>query len=114
MGPPRAPRTRHGQHNRSYQPGAASPLQPVNLAVSACALAAPSDKERDPRGCMMTTLAPDRAGPAARPTAGQQDRGRAVEPARGPGRSPGQRKDDSGTRAWLRRRAVAAWMNVLI
>src|SRR6201985_2047782 len=60
---------------------------------------------------MMTTLAPDRAGPAA---AGPESRSRALEPARGPGRSAGQQKDDSGTRAWLRRRAVAAWMNVLI
>jgi hypothetical protein len=63
---------------------------------------------------MMTILAPDRAGPTARPAAGQQDRSRALAPARGPGRSPGQQKGDSGTRAWLRRRAVAAWMNVLI
>src|ERR1700748_384034 len=60
---------------------------------------------------MMTTLAPDRAGPAA---AGPESRSRALEPARGPGRSAGKQKDDSGTRAWLRRRAVAAWMNVLI
>ena len=59
----------------------------------------------------MTTLAPDRAGPAA---AGPESRSRALEPARGPGRNAGQQKDDSGTRAWLRRRAVAAWMNVLI
>src|SRR5262249_27568201 len=58
---------------------------------------------------MMTTLAPDRAGPAA---AGPQNRSRALEPARGPGRSPGQQKDDSGTRAWLRRRAVAAGRSV--
>ena len=64
----------------------------------------------------MTTLAPDRAGPeAAGPeAAGPQNRSRALEPARGPGRSAGRRNDDSGTRAWLRRRAVAAWMNVLI
>ena len=54
----------------------------------------------------MTTLAPDRAGAEA----GR----RAPEPARAPDQGPGQRNDDSGTRAWLRRRAVAAWMNVLI
>jgi len=58
----------------------------------------------------MTTLAPDRAGPVA---AAKMAR-RAPEPACAPDRGPGQRKDDRGTRAWLRRRAVAAWMNVLI
>ena len=59
---------------------------------------------------MMTTLAPDRVGPAARP----EERRRAPVPAAGPGPSAGRPDDDSGTRAWLRRRAVAAWMNVLI
>src|SRR2546421_3589594 len=70
----------------------------------------------------MTTLAPDRAGPAAGPTAGPaagpaagpQAPGRAQEPAAGPPRSVGSLPNDSGTRAWLRRKAVAAWMNILI
>jgi hypothetical protein len=69
-------------------------------------------------GCRMATLAPDRdglatelaPGPATGPEAGRQ----APEPARARGRGPVQPKDDRGTRAWLRRRAVAAWMNVLI
>src|SRR6266702_2342372 len=73
-------------------------------------------------GYRMTTLAPDRAGPAAGPTAGPaavpaarpQPPGRAQEPAAGPARSAGSLPNDSGTRAWLRRKAVAAWMNVLI
>ncbi len=39
---------------------------------------------------------------------------RALGPADGPGRSPGWQHNDSGTRAWLRRKAVAAWMNALI
>jgi len=54
----------------------------------------------------MTTLLPGRAGPEA----GR----RAPEPSNTQGRSAGPPKDDSGTRAWLRRKAVAAWMNVLI
>ena len=58
----------------------------------------------------MTTLAPDRVGPLAGPPAAR----RAPEPAAGPGRNAGGPQADSGTRAWLRRRAVAAWMNVLI
>ena len=70
----------------------------------------------------MTTLAPDRTGPAAGPatgpatgpTTGPQTRGRAQEPAAGPARSAGSLPNDSGTRAWLRRKAVAAWMNILI
>ena len=70
----------------------------------------------------MTTLAPDRAGPAAGPTAGPaaglaagpQTPGRVQQPAAGPPRSTGRLPNDSGTRAWLRRKAVAAWMNVLI
>jgi len=65
-------------------------------------------------GCRMATLAPDRTGPAAGPAAAAEEARRAPEPARGKGRNPGQTKDDSGTRAWLRRRAVATWMNVLI
>src|SRR6516225_10782792 len=59
----------------------------------------------------MTTLAPDRAGPTAGPTAAPTA---GPEPARGPKRRPGPGQDDGGTRAWLRRRAVSAWMNVLI
>src|SRR4029077_4956873 len=78
------------------------------------------------RGYGMTTLAPDRTGPAAGPAtgpatapttgpaAGPQTRGRAQEPAAGPARSAGSLPNDSGTRAWLRRKAVAAWMNILI
>ena len=75
----------------------------------------------------MTTLAPDRTVPAARPAAeaevarrvpasaaGPQAAGRAQEPAAGPPRSAGSLPNDSGTRAWLRRKAVAAWMNILI
>ena len=81
----------------------------------------------------MTTMAPDRAGPrpvtgpVPQPVAGTVPRQvaapetarRAPAPADGPGRrADGQRNDsgtsDSGTRAWLRRKAVAAWMNVLI
>ena len=62
----------------------------------------------------MTTLAPDRVG------AGRQAGGRpgGASPGPGacgrPGPGAGRPKDDTGTRAWLRRRAVAAWMNVLI
>ncbi len=56
----------------------------------------------------MTTLAPDRVRSAAGLEAGR----RPPAPAVGPG--SGRPEDDSGTRAWLRRRAVAAWMNVLI
>src|SRR6185312_3353310 len=85
------------------------------------------------RGYGMTTLAPDRTGPAAGPAtgpaagpavgpaigpaAGPQTPDRAQEPAAGPARparSAGSVPDDGGTRAWLRRKAVAAWMNVLI
>ena len=70
----------------------------------------------------MTTLAPDRAGPAAGPTAGPaaglaagpQTPGRVKDAAVGAPRSAGWQPNDSGTRAWLRRKAVAAWMNVLI
>ena len=58
----------------------------------------------------MTTLAPDRI----RPAAGPEERRRAPAPAAGPGLGAGRPKDDTGTRAWLRRRVVAAWMNVLI
>jgi hypothetical protein len=54
----------------------------------------------------MTTLAPGRVGPEA----GR----RAPEPSSTQGRSASPPKDDSGTRAWLRRKAVAAWMNILI
>src|SRR6476620_8659523 len=82
------------------------------------------------RGYGMTTLAPDRTGPAAGPAtgpaagpavgpaigpaAGPQTPDRAQEPAAGPARSAGSVPDDGGNRAWLRRKAVAAWMNVLI
>src|SRR6185437_9231070 len=70
------------------------------------------------RGYGMTTLAPDRTGPAtgpaAGPAAGAQTPGRAQEPAAGPARRVGSLPNDSGTRAWLRRKAVAAWMNILI
>jgi len=74
----------------------------------------------------MTTLAPDRAGPAAEPmaatapatvpatVAAPETARRAPEPADGPGRRAGGQRNDSGPRAWLRRKAVAAWMNVLI
>jgi hypothetical protein len=62
----------------------------------------------------MTTLAPDRVGPAARPAAAPEERRRAPSPAAGPDPGAGRPKADTGTRAWLRRRAVAAWMNVLI
>jgi hypothetical protein len=62
----------------------------------------------------MTTLAPDRAVPAARPAAEAGVARRVPEPAAGPGRKDGWLRSDSGTRAWLRRKAVAAWMNVLI
>src|SRR6266487_3968540 len=70
----------------------------------------------------MTTLAPDRAGPTAGPAAvpaavpatGPQPPGRAQEPAAGPARSAGSLPNDSGTWAWLRRKAVVAWMNILI
>src|SRR6266705_3278230 len=77
----------------------------------------------------MTTMAPDRAGPVPQPVAGTtpstaagtvprqaapETARRALGPADGPGRSPGWQHNDSGTRAWLRRKAVAAWMNALI
>jgi hypothetical protein len=70
----------------------------------------------------MTTLAPDRAVPAARqaarPTAEAGVARRVPEPAGGPDRKDGGLRSgssrDSGSRAWLRRKAVAAWMNVLI
>ena len=63
----------------------------------------------------MTALAPDRAGPTTGPTPGPTAAPTAgPEPARGPKRRPGPGQDDGGTRAWLRRRAVSAWMNVLI
>jgi hypothetical protein len=72
----------------------------------------------------MTTLAPDRARPATEPVAATvaapEAARRASAPADGPGRPAGRRRNDSssandsGTRAWLRRKAVAAWMNVLI
>ena len=58
----------------------------------------------------MTTLAPDRVEPVA----GLQEARRSPEPAAGPGRNAAGPRGDSGTRAWLRRKAVAAWMNVLI
>jgi hypothetical protein len=54
----------------------------------------------------VTTLAPGQAGAEA----GR----RAQEPVGAPDRDPGLRTDDRGTRAWLRRRAVSTWMNVLI
>ena len=62
----------------------------------------------------MATLAPDRDGLATGQATGPEAGRQAPEPARARGRGPGQPKDDRGTRAWLRRRAVAAWMNVLI
>jgi hypothetical protein len=79
----------------------------------------------------MTTLAPDRAVPAARPAAEAEAEvaRRVPKPAAGPDRKDGWRRSGSGggsgssgsssssgsaTRAWLRRKAVAAWMNVLI
>ena len=72
----------------------------------------------------MTTLAPDRAVPAARPAAEAEAEvaRRVPKPAAGPDRKDGWLRSgsgsgsssDSGTRAWLRRKAVAAWMNVLI
>src|SRR5437763_3288417 len=66
----------------------------------------------------MTTLAPDRAGSAAGPRtgtiSGPAAARRAPEVTAGPGRSAGWARNDGGTRAWLRRKAVAAWMNVLI
>ena len=62
----------------------------------------------------MTTLAPDRVGPATRQATAPEERRRAPAPAVGPDPGAGRPKADTGTRAWLRRRAVAAWMNVLI
>jgi hypothetical protein len=65
----------------------------------------------------MITLAPDRAGPTAGTVTGPQTARRGPEPAEPadePGRRAGWQRNDSGTRAWLRRKAVAAWMNVLI
>src|SRR3984893_8838643 len=72
----------------------------------------------------MTTLAPDRAVPAVRPAADRPAAGRPAseaevarrgpEPAAGPGRKDVRLRSDGGTRAWLRRKAVAAWMNILI
>ena len=58
----------------------------------------------------MTTLTRDRVEPVA----GLQEARRAPEPATGPGRNAAGPRGDSGTRAWLRRKAVATWMNVLI
>jgi hypothetical protein len=58
----------------------------------------------------MTTLAPDRVRPAAEPETAH----RAQAPAARPDRKDGRPHKDGGTRAWLRRKAVAAWMNVLI
>ena len=54
----------------------------------------------------MTALVPDQAG--------TETGRRAVEPVGAPDRDPDLRTEDSGPRAWLRRRAVSAWMNVLI
>src|SRR5690349_764688 len=77
----------------------------------------------------MTTLAPDRAVPAARPATDRPATDRPAadrpateaevarripEPAAGPNRKAGGQRNDGGTRAWLRRKAVAAWMNILI
>src|SRR5712691_3478116 len=58
----------------------------------------------------MTTLTPDRVRPVPGPNA---DR-RAPEPPRLPARVAGWLKGDSNSRVWLRRKAVAAWMNMLI
>jgi fatty acid desaturase len=58
----------------------------------------------------MTTLTPDRVEPVA----GLQEARRAPEPATSPARNAAGPRSDSGTRAWLRRKAVATWMNVLI
>jgi hypothetical protein len=58
----------------------------------------------------MTTLTPDRVEPVA----GLQEARRAPEPATSPARNAAGPRGDSGTRAWLRRKAVATWMNVLI
>ncbi len=55
----------------------------------------------------MTTLAPDRVGSGPKPGAD----GRGPAPS---GRVAGWLKGDSNSRVWLRRKAVAAWMNVLI
>ena len=55
----------------------------------------------------MSTLAPDRVGPASGPGV---DR-RAPSP---PGRFGRWLESDSRSRVWLRRKAVAAWMNILI
>ena len=44
----------------------------------------------------------------------QETARRAPEPAASPGRNAAGPRGDSGTRAWLRRKAVATWMNVLI
>src|SRR6266496_2793005 len=57
----------------------------------------------------MTTLVPERAAPAREPEADRR--------VNGPGwadRASSWLKGDSDSRVWLRRKAVAAWMNILI
>jgi hypothetical protein len=58
----------------------------------------------------MTTLTPGRVRPGPGPNADD----RAPEPPRLPVRVGGWLKGDSDSRIWLRRKAVAAWMNMLI
>jgi hypothetical protein len=58
----------------------------------------------------MTTLTPDRVRPVPGPNVDHH----APEPPRLPGRVAGWLKGDSNSRVWLRRKAVAAWMNMLI
>src|SRR5258708_1889715 len=58
----------------------------------------------------MRTLAPDRVGPGSRPGIDRH----APSSPRSPGRMAGWLKGDSNSRRWLRRKAVAAWMNILI
>ena len=57
----------------------------------------------------MTTLVPERVAPGSEPEAD----GRIADPG-WPDRASGWLKGDSNSRVWLRRKAVAAWMNILI
>ena len=69
------------------------------------------DDHASARSCQRAVPA---AAPAAGPAAGLQPPAgpRSLRPGRPV--SAGWLPNDSGTRAWLRRKAVAAWMNVLI
>ena len=82
--------------------------EPNGLYQAVSAPLLPSKHVRAVWGFTMTTLAPDRAVPAARPAAEAEVARRVSEPAAGPDRKDSRLRSDGGTRAWLRRKAVAA------